>query len=561
MKRSLSFLYVLLFSVWCEGNTSEVPSTQAWVPVEMTFTAVQIHRDPFAQVALDVVITDPAGTSKTVPAFWAGGRKWKVRYASSLVGSHRYRTQCNEESDTGLHGVEGHLEVTPYTGDHFLYRHGQLQVARDRRHFQHADGTPFLWLADTWWKCLCQRMTWEGFQELTADRKAKGFNAVQIVCGPYPDETMMEARWENEGGMPYTKKDFSEVNPRYFEFADRRIRHLVEAGIVPVIVGGWGRPQGGGRSTLHQVGLEGFQRHWRHLVARYGAYPTVWIVGGEAKDDYGPWAELARYVREIDPYQHPLGYHAPAHPREAIKDNGVFDFDMVAIGHEGMSTAAESLKLMKSCQSRMPARPVLCGEACYEGHMQTNFQDIQRHLFWSFMLSGAAGHTYGAAGVWQASVEGDPGIDPVYDWTTWKEGMNYPGSAQLGLGRRFLEQYPWSRFEVHPEWAEEGCFAAGIPGEVRFIYLPKRNLYNWSGPLVKSLEPHINWRAFYFDPATGRRFDRGILKAKTQAGDAAVPPVEFRSDVPSPQDWILVMENARAPIRDEPSRTGRSSPL
>ena len=31
--------------------------------------------------------------------------------------------------------------------------------------------------------------------------------------------------------------------------------------------------------------------------------------------------------------------------------------------------------------------------------MQTNFQDVQRHLLWSFMLSGAAGHTYGAAGI------------------------------------------------------------------------------------------------------------------------------------------------------------------
>ena len=76
-----------------------------------------------------------------------------------------------------------------------------------------------------------------------------GFDtAVQIVCGPYPDENMMESRWENEGGMPYTKKDFSVVNPRYFDFADRRIRHLVEAGIVPVIVGGWGRPQGGAQT-------------------------------------------------------------------------------------------------------------------------------------------------------------------------------------------------------------------------------------------------------------------------------------------------------------------------
>jgi hypothetical protein len=410
-------------------------------------------------------------------------------------------------------------------------------VAKDKRHFEHADGTPFLWLGDTWWKCLCKRMTWEGFQELTADRKAKGFNAVQIVCGPYPDENMMESRWENEGGKPYEKIDFSVMNPKYFEFADRRIKHLVDAGIVPVIVGGWGRPQGGGKSTLAQVGLEGFKRHWRNLIARYGAYPAVWVVGGEATDGYGPWSELAKYLKETDPYHHPLTYHAPAHPRQAIKDNAVFDFDMVGIGHEGYQTAAQSLDLMKSCQSQQPAKPALCGEACYEGHMQTNFQDLQRHLFWSFMLSGAAGHTYGAAGIWQASVEGDPGIDPVYDWTTWKEGMAYPGSSQLGIGKKLLEQYPWSRFEVHPEWAEEDCFASGIPGKVRFIYQPKRGIYQWNGTIVKGLEPDVHYSAFYFDPATGRRFDQGIINA---------PSGEFQSKgLPSPQDWVLVLERRK----------------
>lgn len=263
-------------------------------------------------------------------------------------------------------------------------------------------------------------------------------------------------------------------------------------------------------------------------------YPTVWVVGGEATDGYGPWSELSKYLKETDPYHHPLTYHAPAHPRQAIKDNAVFDFDMVGIGHEGYQTAAQSLDLMKSCQSQQPAKPALCGEACYEGHMQTNFQDLQRHLFWSFMLSGAAGHTYGAAGIWQASVEGDPGIDPVYDWTTWKEGMNYPGSTQLGIGKKLLEQYPWSRFEVHPEWAEEDCFASGIPGEVLFIYQPKRGIYNWNGTIVKGLEPDVQYSAFYFDPATGRRFDQGIINA---------PSGEFQSKgLPSPQDWVLVLE-------------------
>jgi hypothetical protein len=200
---------------------------------------------------------------------------------------------------------------------------------------------------------------------------------------------------------------------------------------------------------------------------------------------------------------------------------------------------------MKSCLSQAPARPVLSGECCYEGHMQTNFQDIQRHVFWTLVLSGAAGHTYGAAGVWQASVDGDAGITPVYDWTTWKEGMNYPGSAQLGLCKALIEKYPWWRFEAHPEWVEKGCFAAGIPGEVRFIYLPRRNIYNWGGPAVENLEPDVDWHVYYFDPATGRTFDQGTIKATAKAGDTTPKPVNFKKNVPSPQDWILVFERAK----------------
>jgi hypothetical protein len=176
------------------------------------------------------------------------------------------------------------------------------------------------------------------------------------------------------------------------------------------------------------------------------------------------------------------------------------------------------------------------------------------------MLSGAAGHTYGVAGVWHAGVEGDHGNwgawdRQPYDWTTWKEGMKYPGSTQLGRGKKLLEQYPWSRFEPHPEWAP-GCFAAGIPGEVRFVYLPRRNIYNWDGPEVKDLEPDVDWHVYYFDPATGRKFDQGTIKATAKTGDKDAKPVSFKKNVPSPQDWVLVLERVNPelvyPGRKEP---------
>ena len=154
------------------------------VPVEIIFTSQRQHANPFNDVTLNVAFTAPDGVVRKVPAFWAGGATWKVRYASASVGAHHWRSECSDPLNAGLHGVQGVVEVAPYRGENSLFRHGPIRVAPDQRHFEHADGTPFFWLGDTWWKGLCERITWDGFQKLTADRKAKGFTVVQIVAGP-----------------------------------------------------------------------------------------------------------------------------------------------------------------------------------------------------------------------------------------------------------------------------------------------------------------------------------------------------------------------------------------
>ena len=120
--------------------------------VEVSLQAEKPHPDPFGQIDLEVVFTEPGGGSRTVPAFWAGGDQWKARYASPVIGVHLYRTQCSDTTDAGLHGVEGQIEVSPYTGPNALFRHGPIRVDAEGRHFAHADGTPFFWLGDTWWK-------------------------------------------------------------------------------------------------------------------------------------------------------------------------------------------------------------------------------------------------------------------------------------------------------------------------------------------------------------------------------------------------------------------------
>jgi hypothetical protein len=521
-------------------NSAAAGEVGRWEVFETSFETTKQYANPFVEIEVDVVFKQ-GEKQWIVPAFWAGGGKWTVRFAPPAQGEYRFRVECTDKSNTDLNGKEQTLRVGAYTGQNALLKHGFLRVSTDRRRFEHADGTAFFWLGDTWWKGLCKRMTWEGFQELTADRQAKGFSVVQIVCGPYPDEGAFEPRWENEGGKPYETRDFSVVNPKYFDYADRRIKHLVAAGIVPAIVGGWGRSD---CNAMQVAGVPGLKRHWRNLIARYSAYPVVWIIGGEAG---GPqWTEVARYVQKTDPYHHPATMHPGDSGRKSVTDETVIDFDMLQTGHGDWVAAVGAIPKLKAAWSRTPVMPAMVGEACYEAHMQTAFQDVQRYVFWGCMLSGAAGHTYGAAGVWHASVDGDPGVANVYDWTTWKEGMNYPGSTQLGLGKKLLEKYPWWRFEPHPEWVEAGSFAAGIPGEVRFIYQPRRGTYDWNGTIVKNLEPDVDWHVYYFDPATGRRFDQGTIKAQVKAGDRTAKPVDFRQNVPSPQDWVLVLEREQS---------------
>src|SRR5205085_7383415 len=144
------------------------------------------------------------------------------------------------------------------------YTHGALRVSADKRYLEHADGTPFLWLGDTWWMGLTKRLHYpEEFNTLLTDRKKKGFNVVQIVAGLYPDMPAFDERGANEAGFPWTR-DYARINPAYFDAADYRIAYLVDHGIAPCIVGGWGY-------HLPWLGVEQMKKHWRNLVARYGA--------------------------------------------------------------------------------------------------------------------------------------------------------------------------------------------------------------------------------------------------------------------------------------------------
>ena len=502
-----------------------------WEVFETSFESSKEYDNPFVEVEVDVLFSKGEQEWK-IPAFWDGGKTWKVRFAAPEKGTYTYHSVATDKSNKGLNFVKKTLTVADYTGDKLLYKHGKLRVTKDHRYFEFSDGTPFFWLGDTWWKGLCKRISFDGFKELAADRKKKGFTVIQMVLGTYPDELgLLKPSWENEGGMPYLKKDFSVVNPEYFKYADRRIEHLIDSGLTPGIVGGWGRAV-----SLNAVGLDGYKRHFRNLAARYGAYPVIFFVGGETHKKQGPWYKASEYFNEMDGHDRLLA-NLSSDLRAALEGHAVFDFDIQITGHNSWTTVNKVLDASRKSFKNDPLKPFVSGESCYELHMQQNPAYLQRYQFWALMLAGSAGHTYGAAGIWHMATAEEHGnwggwSHQPYDLTTWDEGMHFPGSSQVGRGKGLLETLPWQDFTEHPEWVEKDRFAAGIPGKIRVIYQPIRGVYKWDGIKMTGVKEG-NWSAYYFDPVSGRKYDLG----KHSLNGKWTSP-----NVPSPQDWVLVME-------------------
>lgn len=500
---------------------------------------------------VSALFTGPDSQTWQVPAFLTGKGRWCVRFAAPAPGRYRW------QSDTGN---EGTLEAAPYTGTNPLLAHGRLRIGADRHGLEHNDGTPFLWLGDTWWMGLTPRLDWpEGFRRLTADRADKGFSVIQIVAGPLPDFCASTAAFHpqqaNEGGLPW-QEGWTDINPAYYDMADRRILHLVNAGLSPCIVAMWGY-------YLPFMGLDNVRRHWRNLVARYSALPVTWCLAGEAamptyamhsdpvkmaahkQMQIEGWTEAGRYLRSIDPYANPVTIHPAWDCAPQVTDPEVLDFLMLQTGHGGYQVQERSLQVISEALLRKPRMPVLDAEPVYEGIMAGGWQEVQRFQFWTRMTMGMCGHTYGAQGMWAMSSRNEPFAGTTVDWGRgyWQDVMHYAGAYQSGMGRKILLRFPFHELQPLEEPRLPSnrpyAFAAGIPGRLYLYYFPAEcfpGLLQGMRSQPLTLTPGAAFSARYIDPCTGTEKDLGTLRAG--ADGSLVPPAP-----PSREDWVLVLES------------------
>jgi hypothetical protein len=495
--------------------TASAAIAAPWREVELTLTAARDHPDPYNAVEVWADFVHSA-TGRTVrrPAFWDGGHFWRVRFAAPVPGgAWEWRTASNVPDDAGLHGVGGTLPgaETPEGEPHRFYRRGFWRMSPGGgRNLVHAgDGMPCLLAGDTAW-ALPWRATEEQARVYAADRRAKGFNAALLMTvQPDMRATGPRSRTEDEGfGVGFEDLPdgrLTRLNPEYFQYFDRLTAILVEHEIVPVyqpVFHGYGWK---GLSVAGPVVPSGeYARYCRYLVARYGARPAVWLIGGDGKGDLPQVGAGGEEVEAWDAYAQPTGIHYRPHAdNRAYQDAAWLDFQWCQSGHNGEHIPERVADMWRN----LPPKAVANGEPTYEniGKAGNGAGWWQGHEAWCNLCAGGTmGVVYGAGSLWQWKLHLDePGHQ---DWCQapgagWREALDFEGSRYVGVLSRIFDGLPFA--EMAPDWTSTiGRRGLSVPGRLLIVYLP-----DGGGVTIADERVPLSYRVV--DPKTGGVVGRG----------------------------------------------------
>lgn len=335
MKRLLASLIAACTALAFPLRALERGEVHLWECQEITLEAARDYKNPYTEVVCWIDLAGP-GFAKRVYGFWDGGRTFKVRFVATAPGEWRWTTASNQPDDPGLNGGTGALRALAWTDAEKQTnpnRRGFLRPTPDGHALQHADGSPFFLLGDTWLAASTWRLPFRGapaapdyipgpglsFEEAVAWRKRQGFNSISLIAA-FPnwaadhrgatyknvDGIYLRNAWEKFGhwapsaaittddGATTTAKDmhdehgnrpfavftdregladFDRLNPAYFRSLDRKLRHLADEGFAPFLEPV--RRDHGPAWKAYFDFKTSYARFVQYLVARYGAYNVI----------------------------------------------------------------------------------------------------------------------------------------------------------------------------------------------------------------------------------------------------------------------------------------------
>ncbi|CAF2955414.1 unnamed protein product [Rotaria sp. Silwood2] len=300
----------------------------------------------------------------------------------------------------------------------------------------------------------------------------------------------------------------------------------------------------------------------RYILARYGAYPTVWITAQEFNDVHSGscgqcWANVAAYVYDLDPYKRANSMHNAYTNPIVYHDQSWYGFVTLQQSHNRVS----SVDYWLTQYNAIPPRPILEDEANYEdiipwyggGTITPKWKT--RQSAWQSQIAGTFGFTYGAQGIWWAcytTLDINYNCGNGSDARAWNTAIDFPVGEQMSFMARFWTSFEW--WLLAPDG--DAIIWSSAPNNTQkpyqktdgnnrtlvIAYLPLQlngTIYNGT---VRNLSPTGLYTSQWFNPRNGTYsiIDEGWMP--TKAGLWNIP-----SQPTSTDDWILKIQRINGP--------------
>ncbi len=471
--------------------------TEVWVACEIEFTSDKTYDDPVYTVDMDAVFyNEKTGTVLTVPAFWDGGKSWKVRFAPTEVGEWSFYTVCTDTANSGLHHRGGKVTCKEYSGDLDIYKHGFIKTERGKNYFMYADGTPFFYLADTHWTLALEEIDSYGsvetqkfagitkeladqygvtsqFKYIMDHRAEQGYTVI---------ESQPLGWWTNPGQNGWFADEYqniftygvNDIMLAKFQQYDVYFDYIAELGMVHSNTQ-FGYPTAlmteyfAGKIT--DAELEKLCRYW---VARYSAYPVMWATTQEGDNDYygvdrgdcaatpetNPWFYVMDWVAKYDPYDHPSTCHQENAIYTRVKNSRFDDSDNHTWYAAQYNYAFNGInwEWAKEYYGNAGSKPVVNYEGPYDHWDESGGSSYGvRVQAWGAYMNGQFGYGYGVQPIWSIfwAQNGYPDyesrtVTDAYGETfdkglNWIEGLYLESGEQVTYIKDYLQKYEWWR--------------------------------------------------------------------------------------------------------------------
>jgi hypothetical protein len=528
-------LFMLIFSVWaavapnsaCGATKSpKMPVTPKWGRFEQAFTSSTTYTNPLQEASLRVQFTSPLGETAQVYGFWDGGRTWRVRFAPNQPGRWTFYTTCSDPGNTGLNAQHGEFLCTSTIGQSRFRRHGPIRVALDRHHLEHADGTPFFWLADTVTSgaLMADPKSWATYAVI---RSSQNFTVAHWAVGTGGD-------LEHESALTGFPERIG-INPDFFKRLDAKLDILTAAGILSAI-----SPLPESNPQPAAVTLPDGQAALltRYVVARWGAEPVAWLLAPGSDDkQIERWQRIGTEVFSGIPHRPVVVYSKQADQELAFAEQQWVDI----LGFQMPSEGDDNARAFNRMAQAHPTIVFTPHENEVQAQTRTRItaEEVRQSAYCGLLIVPAAGVSYGGLAVenWDTAVNAKKDDAFGAGLPQWHKALFMPGAKQLGQLANLFGTVDFWRLRPAPEVfasqstdgsaATTACSAATETKDLSMVYVMNQRMLELSLDAMPH-SPSVTW----FNPRLGRNSPAVAVVAQ---GKCQFP-------TPDAGDWLLVLK-------------------